>query len=88
MKKRARLTRYTNAVTIKYDNRRTTIIDEGDYVYQFNRMKDPDDDRIPSARIIHIRDKVIQTEIRISKEGSEMLLAALASMFNVKIVKA
>ena len=85
--KKARLTRYLNAVTIKYDNRRTTIAEKEDgYRIIFYRMKTDDDDNYPNLNII--RGKIVQTEIGLSVEASEILLAALAEMFNVKIIKA
>ena len=83
---KVRKTLYTNAVTHKWDNRSTTVIEDDDKTFVVE-MKDATTANL-SPRGMHkvLRGKVVVSSFRLSRVGAEALLLSLAEIMDFKLI--
>lgn len=80
MNKQIKKQTYKNAISYKGDNRRVTVINDDDSFELDFRIVDGDT-TIPRAESYLLKNKMVVTKIKISKEAGAMLLDALSILF-------
>lgn len=76
---------YTDAISVKFDNRRVTVVELPDgYGFEFRMI---DKDSKPHAHCEHIHGRMALTRVKLSKEASEVLLISLAQQMGFEIIK-
>jgi len=85
-------TRYPNAISTKFDNRRVTVIklDDGFGVEFRSIPKDSDSIKAKSRIILGVTSKIVHgkmlvTQLKLTKEAAEILMLSLADQMGFKI---
>lgn len=78
-----RRTKHRNGISIKFDNRRITVvkIEEG-WILEFRSM---DNEPKPHALCRHVHGRVAITGLKLSNEAAEMLMRSLAELMGKEI---
>lgn len=81
-----RQTSYANAVSVKYDNRRLTLINRGEEGFGIEIRKFSADPT-PVAMTKHIKGKMHLTMFNMTQESAELLMLMLAEQLGYAIVE-
>ena len=81
---KSKTTTYRNAISTKFDNRRVTVVKDGDgYTIEFRKI---DRDFMPHQLCELVHGKLAITTINLSKEAAEVLMVQLADMIGVDVI--